>query len=417
MTVYKPGGLNPEVTRHGADLYEYEADRFNFLAVNRMNQTMVGSHTRDTNAGVIEYKAIVLTSAPPPGENEPRTDGAVRYKFKIRIPELHSALTDPCTSLAEFPGAVEDLPIEVQDAIDKHPYAYSYATVQQNENVRGAGQAVMQPPRPSVGDIVWVTYEKSPSGGRQGSPNYKAMFRPSAISSEVFGNAANNLRNGCDTMAELFGSGDTTSVGDHRTGASSNAPTNRAPPIPRSPAERATLANNYDNDASLPNKQQHAPLLAGLHPDFRPVVKSFLYRCWSEKTIKFRLNSSFRDTSDQQRLRREWIARGKTDPEPSAGWSYHSNGWALDFNPTLSSGKMLMSHTNKNEWIDSGLVAIAEQEGMRWGGHWRNYDPIHVDWGATHSKETGKSFYDAASAANTDPNDYTFADYRNSAQV
>ena len=151
--------------------------------------------------------------------------------------------------------------------------------------------------------------------------------------------------------------------------------------------------------------------------DFELVVKSFIYRCWSEKSIKIRLNSGFRNSADQARLRREWIARGKTDPEPTEGVSYHSVGWAIDFNPTLPNGTTIMSSDLQSVWLNSGLVAIALEEGMQWGGYWRtNYDPIHVDWkpGAPMSHTT---FYNAAAAAGIQPNSYSVADAKNSAQV
>ena len=419
---YKPGSLNPEVERFGADHYEFDADEFNFFSMMRESVSKTGEATRNTHTGVSKYRAIVLRISPPDSGGERENEAAERYRFKVRIPELHK-FPDPCQSVAALPENEEDLDPVTRFRIDLHPDCWSSSTQPQGTN-EGPSNAVH--PRPTVGDIVWVEYEKSPAGGRQASLIYAGMCRPSnpTTPATAFGTVANNLKVGCLRLEKLLNGPEATSMGAHANGSSPGSMARvNAPPVAyspsdaRSPAERAALAKNYDDDGSLPNKEQHANYLASLHADFELVVKSFIYRCWSEKSIKIRLNSAYRSSADQARLRREWEARGKTDPQPTSAISYHQVGWAVDFNPTLSNGTTILSSSPQSEWINSGLVAIATEEGMRWGGYWSsNYDPIHVDWGAG-APMAKNTFYAAAIAAGVEPNSYAVAEARNSAQV
>ena len=419
---YKPGSLNPQVERFGSDYYEFDADEFNFFAMAKEAMQKTGEATRNSHTGVAKYRAVVLRISKPDEGGKRESEASERYKFKVRIPELHK-FPDPCQSVAQLPENEEDLDPITRSRIDLHPDCWSASTQPSNTNEGQSGDIY---PRPSVGDIVWVEFEKSPAGGRQASLVYAGMCRPAdpTTPATADGTVANNLRVGCAKLQKLLNGPEATSMGAHANGSTPGSMARvNAPPVPydpsnaRSPAERAALAKSYDDDGSLPNKEQHAGHLATLHPDFQPVVKSFIYRCWSEKSIQIRLNSAYRSSADQARLRREWIERGKTDPQPTTKISYHQVGWAIDFNPTLSNGTTILSKSPQSEWIDSGLVAIATEEGLQWGGYWRsNYDPIHLDWkpGAPMSKNT---FYSAASAAGVEPNVYSVADARNSAQV
>ena len=41
----------------------------------------------------------------------------------------------------------------------------------------------------------------------------------------------------------------------------------------------------------------------------------------------------------------------------------------------------------KETWIKTGVVAVGESLGLRWGGHFKkNYDPVHFDLGNKVSK-------------------------------
>jgi hypothetical protein len=52
-----------------------------------------------------------------------------------------------------------------------------------------------------------------------------------------------------------------------------------------------------------------------------------------------------------------------------------------------------MSDKNKNpktEWEASGLVQLGESVGLRWGGNFSNYDPIHFDGGPLLTESTSQ---------------------------
>ena len=60
----------------------------------------------------------------------------------------------------------------------------------------------------------------------------------------------------------------------------------------------------------------------------------------------------------------------------------HNYGLAIDFNPILPEIGMISSqYPDTMIWHNSGMVPIAEEIGLRWGGYFRNnWDPIHFDY-------------------------------------
>jgi hypothetical protein len=154
-----------------------------------------------------------------------------------------------------------------------------------------------------------------------------------------------------------------------------------APAWPAQPPEKiAELALNYDNDATLPNKSQHAPYFPIAHPEFVPYMKAFMFKCWSDQRAKIRINSVYRTPQKQAELLAKWKRKGGTGPKPGKT-SYHLYGMAIDFNPTLATGRMLMSDDPVALWQQAGIVAAGEAVNLYWGGRFRgNYDPIHFDF-------------------------------------
>ena len=149
------------------------------------------------------------------------------------------------------------------------------------------------------------------------------------------------------------------------------------------PDNIAALAANYDSLVSpeVPNKSQHLSHLNNAHYEFAPYMKAFMYKAWADKRITIRLNSTYRSPSHQTQLRTDWINGGKIGPEPTVGTSYHNFGMAMDFNPTLPNGTMIMSKDSSHAWAASGIVEIGESVNLYWGGRFRtNWDPIHFDF-------------------------------------
>jgi hypothetical protein len=164
--------------------------------------------------------------------------------------------------------------------------------------------------------------------------------------------------------------------------------TNFNPMLPvASDSEIIAIAQLYDQDTSIPLKGNHAPHLGDIHPEFNPYIKAWIYKCWTEKKIKIQLNDGYRSPKRSNELIAAWEARGRTGPKPAAaGTSYHNAGLAIDFNPYIN-GQVLLSSAPKASFISSGLVAIGESLGLRWGGYFStNYDPIHFDFGKKVSK-------------------------------
>jgi len=392
------GTLNPEATRQSADSYTPDySEHVSFFA--RMQEALLRVGKKNTFEGVTKFRALVLTSQDAGTPEQDVNHTQRRYSFRVRIPEIHSGLIDPCTVVPDDPegAALSDA---ARKAIGMHPLAMS-ADVNAET---GGGGSTGAPPRPSVGDIVWVEFEKGPGGGRMGSPIYVSMCEPSSQRSNSDSDATpNNISLGkvCRDMEAAFNESMASAMG-------AGGGTVDLPPSPSFQAKSATdiaeANSNYDN-GNVPNKSQHTTVLNSLQPDFVPYVKSFIYRCWSEKSMTIRLNSGYRDSSDQQRVRAQWEANGRVGPEPTPGLSYHSLGMAIDFNPTLENGTTIRSADSMQTWLDSGVVTIAEAEGLYWGGRFRtNFDPIHVDWRGRVAISQRQTFVSSAQAAGVAPN-------------
>ncbi len=190
-------------------------------------------------------------------------------------------------------------------------------------------------------------------------------------------------------------------------------------PLPENtPADIKKFAGSYDTEDSIPNKSQHAPKLAECHPEITPYVKAFIYRCWTEKETSIRINSTYRSPAHQKRLRDKWDngdAQYKKDhaKPASPGSSWHNTGMAFDFNPKLKNGVTLMKATDKATWQNSGVPAIGEAVGMRWGGHFSsNYDPIHFDLGSIYNNSFKKDLVNKALSSGVEANRVAVADVK-----
>ena len=176
-------------------------------------------------------------------------------------------------------------------------------------------------------------------------------------------------------------------------------------PPPRKPPEvdpdTEEGAKNYDEDKTIPGKDQHAPYIAELNPAMQPMVKHFIYEVWNKLKVDIYFNSGYRSPAHQKKLRDAYdngdAKYRKDHARPAAppvlkngkwsGGSRHNVGLAIDVNATLTKtkvtlGKRSPSNKDKNKklWIDSKVVAIAESVGLNWGGYFiGNFDPVHFD--------------------------------------
>ena len=169
-------------------------------------------------------------------------------------------------------------------------------------------------------------------------------------------------------------------------------------------------AQKYDEDPAVPNKRQHITILNGLiakGTGFDLYVKTFIYLVWKQLGYKIRLNSGHRTQAKQTELYNAWVERGRTGAPAIKNPGYHGTGMAVDFNfetmgqtlPTGESGWIGTTDLhpgqtkaeNKMMWEQSGIVKLAIDMGLVWGGNFTGstgYDPIHIQWlpdGWTHN--------------------------------
>lgn len=61
------------------------------------------------------------------------------------------------------------------------------------------------------------------------------------------------------------------------------------------------------------------------------------------------------------------------------GLSAHNYGFAIDVN-FIKDKIQLKKNTSTSIWEESGIIKIAEECGLRWGGYFKNYsDRVHFD--------------------------------------
>ena len=117
--------------------------------------------------------------------------------------------------------------------------------------------------------------------------------------------------------------------------------------------------------------------LATLNPQKSSLFITFLNRVKKELGWSVIITTSYRDFLEQEELKQ----KNKKNAEP--GMSSHNYGFAIDVNFIKGNGKdfkQLKKDSIKSEWEDSGIIKIAKECGLRWGGDFLGYyDPIHFD--------------------------------------
>ena len=290
-------------------------------------------------------------------------------RVRVRIPELHAGIPEPCfTDTADEANRAK---------IEMHPLFVSAETMLMSE-------------APNPGDIVYVSFERGPNNGVQAGGIYHGLYKRGP------GTAENSSPSACQSLQQTM---------DNRSGVQRLGVPAAAPPRPflYASEEVQVRARNYDS-ADIPNKAQHTAVLNGLHPDFANVAKAFIYEAWGEG-VTVQLNSGYRSPEEQQSLI-DRFERGEAGIyRPAApGSSHHQLGMAIDLNPTLANGTTLTGASSVDQW--GPVRTIAESVGLYWGGHFRNYDPIHFDFrnvGPSTSAER-IAFFRAAEEAGNPPN-------------
>ena len=151
-------------------------------------------------------------------------------------------------------------------------------------------------------------------------------------------------------------------------------------------------AETYDRSGEIPNKAQHRPFLYGDHPPtlnkpFELWFKAFIAKAWFDRQIKIHITSAFRTVGQQEELRAKYLARKEANPNDKSKWglpascgtcSRHIGGSAIDLNFSIM-GVNFTSKQDKATWEANHLPGIGRELGLKWGGDFTHYDPVHFE--------------------------------------
>ncbi len=109
-----------------------------------------------------------------------------------------------------------------------------------------------------------------------------------------------------------------------------------------------------------------------LHPNARKKFAEFINKV-EKLGYTVVITSGYRTFEKQKQLHNENPSNAK------AGYSNHNYGYAIDINVVDNkTGKTLKKASSDAEWKNSGIIKLAKDMGISWGGDFKNYhDPIH----------------------------------------
>lgn len=139
---------------------------------------------------------------------------------------------------------------------------------------------------------------------------------------------------------------------------------------------KETLSGNkwFDETLSWYRDLKTKNIVNNLHPKYKDIIKEFFSRVEKELGLQIIATSGYRTFEQQERLYRE------NNQNAKAGFSSHNYGFAIDIN-VLKNGKTFLRKASSNDaWNNSGVVKIASDMGLKWGGggNFGSYhDPVH----------------------------------------
>jgi hypothetical protein len=134
----------------------------------------------------------------------------------------------------------------------------------------------------------------------------------------------------------------------------------------------------------LDNRQQAIIDDLNITPGVKELFTDFILEVQETTPYYVQLNSGYRDFTDQLNKRERWDNGDKQNlavRPATPGLSLHQYGLAIDMNPVHENGTTITSTDTNDVWEASGIVAIADRLGLRWGGRFEepNRDAIHFD--------------------------------------
>ena len=333
------------------DAYDNQRD---FRAVVITNPKTIEPH---------EYKALGFSGS------ENKMDIGTFKKFKVRITHKtknpHAILQDPC-----------DITLAA-DKCEQNALVALHTTV-----VAEANLGI------NIGTFVTVRLQQHSSG----LLNLQTAELVEVLHVNETGNTTLSAQT-CDSIRAYFKFGEAYSP----------------PPPVEMPSELRSLAELYDetnipgkNNALIAGFKPHKAFVGGVGSDavkapFDIWVKALIYLA-REQGFKVQITSGFRDPVYQEKLHQERKAakaRGENVLPAACGLcptrSRHTYGMAIDLNFYDTDGTLITSsiggsrEANKLLWTNSGFVGIATGPPLflRWGGTFKNYDPVHFDFNPT----------------------------------
>lgn len=133
---------------------------------------------------------------------------------------------------------------------------------------------------------------------------------------------------------------------------------------------------SFDENLSWWRDLNTKSIVENLHPKFRNKIAEFFSRVERELGLRMFATSGYRDFNKQAQLHAENPSNAKP------GYSSHNYGFAIDLNVIdPKTGKIILKKANSTaEWEKSGIVKIARELGLQWGGggaFGSYHDPIH----------------------------------------
>jgi len=318
------------------------------------------------------YPAVVISKPVDISSSEYTALGFPNYdanssrnyrKFKVRIINKrnnpHAMLENPC----DLSTATE--------LCQQNSLIASHTTVATNQTL-GFG----------IGALVKIKLDKLPNSTfNLQTAHYLELLQPNDTGAQILSKVA------CDSMSLMFEHGENY----------------EPPPEIVINSDLIEWADKYDAEP-VPNKIQHAPFLRAIEARgklFELHVKAFFYFVWKRKGYSIIITSGVRTQSKQTELYNKYQKckdSGKTNCTPAGKkLGYHGAGLAIDINFNTNgstiNGKTgnigtptLMNQSkadNKDLWLASGIVDIAAEVGLEWGGNFSGrtgYDAPHFQW-------------------------------------
>jgi hypothetical protein len=166
----------------------------------------------------------------------------------------------------------------------------------------------------------------------------------------------------------------------------------------RNISESVLISGNF------PLTQAQEKKIQTLHPVAQDTFRQFIYNIEHQTPFKVQITSAYRSFAEQERIKKENAAMVPPRPASNPGSSYHNYGLGLDIAvySTKVDGLYYSFNKSVSEWKQTGIIAIADKLGLRWGGTFNDPDQVHFDLGNRYTINECKTL--AQNTYGTDPN-------------